>query len=121
MVTTALAVPVREGEVFDGKFRIERVIGGGGMGVVVAALNVALGTRVALKFVTSDVLVQPERLERLKREARAAARMESEHVVRVLDLGGLEGATPYIVLEYLEGVDLAQLVEREGRLPVVRA
>ena len=85
---------VSVGDVIDGKYRVERVLGAGGMGVVVAAENIAIGSRVALKLLSADAKARPDRLERLRREARAAARLESDHVARVLDLGGLETANP---------------------------
>jgi serine/threonine-protein kinase len=121
LMPTPAAAPVREGDIFDGKFRVERVLGAGGMGVVVAAVHLGLGTRVALKFVGPDLQERPDRLDRLRREARAAAQIESEHVGRVLDLGGLDEGTPYVVLEYLDGCDLANLLDREGPLAPARA
>jgi eukaryotic-like serine/threonine-protein kinase len=120
---TELQQAVAVGDVVDGKYRVERMLGSGGMGVVVAAENLALGSRVALKLLSPEARARPDRLERLRREARAAARLEGDHVARVLDLGGIadDRATPYIVLEYLEGEDLAARLARGGRLPIARA
>jgi serine/threonine-protein kinase len=111
------------GDVVDGKYRVERVLGAGGMGVVVLAENLALGSRVALKLLSAEAQARPDRLERLRREARAAARLEGEHVARVLDLGGIGAgaARPYIVLEYLDGEDLAAHLARHGRMTIARA
>jgi tRNA A-37 threonylcarbamoyl transferase component Bud32 len=100
-----------------GKFRPLRVIGAGGMGVVVAAEHVQLHQRVALKFMQPEIVGQTEATGRFLREARAAASLRSEHVCRVIDLGQLEGGLPYIVMEYLEGESLEQLLARRGPLP----
>lgn len=89
------------------KFRVERVLGRGGMGVVVAATHLRLGQTVALKLLRSDRTTDETTKSRFLREARAAAAIESEHVVRVHDVGFLEDGTPYIVMEYLAGTDMA--------------
>ncbi|HYQ16347.1 MAG TPA: serine/threonine-protein kinase, partial [Polyangiaceae bacterium] len=99
--------PVRHGELLAGKYRVESVLGSGGMGVVVAAVHVELGQRVALKFVLPQALENPEVASRFLREARAAVKIDSEHVARVLDVGRLESGAPYMVMEYLEGTDLS--------------
>lgn len=88
---------VVEGQVLVGKFRVERVLGRGGMGVVVAATHLQLGERIALKFLLPEALVNPEAVERFAREARAAVRIKSEHVSRMLDVGTLDNGAPYIV------------------------
>ncbi|MCX5742860.1 MAG: serine/threonine-protein kinase [Proteobacteria bacterium] len=104
------------GAVVAGKYRLEREIGSGGMGVVYAATNVHLEQRVALKFLHGDAKT-PETVQRFWREARSAAKIQSEHVARVLDIGELE-STPYIVMEYLEGDDLEHVVAAQGPLAV---
>jgi eukaryotic-like serine/threonine-protein kinase len=109
--------PVRPGELVGGKYRVERTLGAGGMGVVVAATQIELDRPVALKFLLPKVLERPGLVTRFSREARAAAKLESEHVARVLDVGTLEGGAPYIVMEYLEGRDLASVVSSRGALP----
>src|SRR5437762_3347269 len=81
--------PVRPGDVLDGKYRVERVLGVGGMGVVVAATHVQLETRVALKFLLPEVLDHPQVVQRFAREARAAVQIQSEHVARVIDVSTL--------------------------------
>src|SRR3954464_15133461 len=101
---------VHEGQILAGKFRIERVLGIGGMGVVVAATHLQLDQRVALKFVLPAGLQNAEAVERFSREARAAVRLRSEHVARVLDVGTMESGSPYIVMEFLEGRDLADVI-----------
>src|SRR6185369_11580875 len=110
-----------EGEILAGKFRIERVIGRGGMGVVVAATHVQLGERVALKFLLPEALHNPEAVERFAREARAAVRIKSEHVARVSDVGMLENGAPYMVMEYLNGSDLSVWLAQRGPLPIEQA
>jgi eukaryotic-like serine/threonine-protein kinase len=111
-------VPVQEGEILAGKYRVERVLGVGGMGVVVAAHHLALDRRVAIKFLLSEASANPEVLARFAREARAAVKIESEHVARVIDVGALESGAPYMVMEYLVGNDLAHQVAAQGALPI---
>jgi tRNA A-37 threonylcarbamoyl transferase component Bud32 len=111
----------RAGEVLAGKYRIERVLGAGGMGVVVAAHHLQLDTKVAIKVLRPSMLEDREAMARFAREARAAARITNEHVARVLDVGSLETGAPYIVMEFLEGEDLACLLQRCGPLPIERA
>ena len=112
---------VQEGQILAGKFRIERVLGQGGMGIVVAATHLQLDERVALKFLLPDALANPEAVERFAREARASVKIKSEHVARVSDVGTLESVSPYMVMEYLHGEDLAAWVRRNGALPVPEA
>ena len=112
---------VQEGQILAGKFRIERVLGQGGMGVVVAATHLQLDERVALKFLLPDALANPEAVERFAREARAAVKIKSEHVARVSDVGTLESGSPYMVMEYLHGEDLAAWVRRNGAMAVPEA
>jgi serine/threonine-protein kinase len=109
---------VQEGDVLGGKYRVERVLGVGGMGVVVAAHHIQLGERVALKFLLPEALNNDEAVARFAREAQAAARIKSEHVARVTDVGTLPGGGPYIVMEYLDGGDLASWLKRWGALPI---
>jgi len=98
-----------------GKYRVNRLIGEGGMGWVVVATHLQLEQRVALKFLRSAK--NPEAVGRFLREARAAARIQSEHVARVSDVGTLENGLPYLVMEYLEGEDLSELIDAKGALP----
>jgi eukaryotic-like serine/threonine-protein kinase len=113
--------PVEIGEVIDGKYRIERLIGAGGMGLVMAAHDVALDRPVAVKFLHGLNSTTLEANSRFKREARAMAKLHSEHVIRILDVGTLPSGEPYMVMEHLEGVDLAQLVKQRGYLSVPEA
>ncbi len=109
------------GALIAGKFRVERVLGEGGMGVVVAAHHTALDQKVALKILRLGAAERPEIVERFLREARSAARLRTEHVARVIDVATLESGLPYIVLEYLEGADLDAWVRKNGPMPVERA
>ena len=105
---------VSPGDVVAGKYRVERVIGTGGMGVVVEAWHIHFEERVAIKFLFPQMGANEEALGRFEREARAAFKIKSEHVARVIDVGKLEGRAPYMVMEYLEGGDVAdRLTDRE--------
>jgi serine/threonine-protein kinase len=103
-----------------GKFRIDRVIGRGGMATVVGATHLRLDQPVALKVLLPDLVPDDDVVERFVREARASAQLRGEHVCRVSDVGMLEDDAPYIVMELLEGSDLASLA-LAGPLPVSRA
>jgi len=108
----------RPGDVVAGKYRILRVLGAGGMGIVVEAEHAELRQRVALKFLHPKVADLEVPVARLLREARAACSIRSEHVARVLDIGTLDGGSPYLVMEYLTGTDLRVVLGRRGRLPI---
>jgi eukaryotic-like serine/threonine-protein kinase len=114
-------LPVNPGAILIGKYRVERIIGQGGMGVVVKAHHVALNERVALKFLLPEYAAHPEASARFIREAQAAVRIKSEHVARVSDVGTLEGGSPYMVMEYLEGADVLQELERAGPMAAPEA
>jgi serine/threonine-protein kinase len=105
-----------EGDLLAGRFRLGRSLGGGGMGVVMAATHVDLGGQVALKFLRS--YSDKGEVERFMREARAAGRLRSEHVTRVFDVGRLESGMPFIVMEYLEGETLREVLRKRPVLPV---
>jgi eukaryotic-like serine/threonine-protein kinase len=108
------------GEIFDGKYRIERSIGHGAMAVVFEATHLQLQDRVAIKLLLPQWAQNAEWVERFMREGRAATRIRSEHVVRVFDVG-VVGKHPYLVMEYLEGSDLDQALETSGALPAALA
>jgi serine/threonine protein kinase len=116
-----MEAPVQPGDTLAGKYRVERMLGVGGMGVVVAAFDTLLERRVAIKFLLSEGTQNPEVVARFAREARSAARIESEHVARVIDVGALPSGAPYMVMEYLDGQDLARRVTDHGALPVEEA
>ncbi len=110
----------RAGEIIGGRYRVQGVIGSGGMGAVVSAEHIQLGEQVAIKFLSPHLAQDNASVERFVREARATSRIKSEHVVRVLDVGATPGAPPYIVMELLRGQDLSQLLEH-GPLAIVHA
>jgi serine/threonine-protein kinase len=114
-------LPVAIGAVVAGKYRVERVLGEGGMGVVAAARHMALGEPVALKFLHAAAAADADLVARFEREARTSASIRSEHVVRVTDVGELDSGAPFMVMEYLEGEDLGAIVERGPPLGLARA
>jgi serine/threonine-protein kinase len=120
-VTATDVAGVREGELLAGKYRVDRILGVGGMGVVVAAHHVDLDERVAIKFLLPDVLTDGQAVARFAREARAAVKIKSEHVAKVTDVGKLENGAPYMVMEYLDGIDLSAWLEQRGALPIEQA
>jgi serine/threonine protein kinase len=119
--TQSPVAPVKKGDVLAGKYRVEKVLGAGGMGIVVAARHIELNTLVALKFLLPEMLTDGEAVERFSREARAAVRLKSEHAVRVLDVGKLKSGAPFMVMELLAGQDLGQRLEGGGQLPIAEA
>ncbi|HEY6173944.1 MAG TPA: serine/threonine-protein kinase, partial [Kofleriaceae bacterium] len=106
------------GDVLAGKYRVEKILGIGGMGMVVAATHLELDQRVALKFMLPGAADSPETAARFLREARAAGRLNSDHVCRMVDLGRFDNGAPYIVMEYLQGESLAATLRRRGPLRV---
>jgi serine/threonine-protein kinase len=121
MNPSAAESPVQPGQVLAGRYRVEKVLGVGGMGVVVSARHLELDHRVAIKFLLPDILENAEAVSRFLREARAAVKIQNEHVARVSDVGTLETGAPYMVMEYLEGSDLSEHVRTQGPLPVEEA
>src|SRR5688572_10591381 len=109
------------GSTIAGRYRVERPIGEGAMGTVALARHVSLDETVAIKFLRPELRRDPVANARLSREAKALARIKSDHVARVLDVGVTLSVGPYMVMEYLEGTDLGELIESEGPLPVARA
>ncbi|MBX3222598.1 MAG: protein kinase [Labilithrix sp.] len=108
---------VKPGDVLGGKYKVERVLGVGGMGVVVAAKHVDLGQRVALKFMLKEAMADPSHAERFLREAKSAVQLKSLHTARVLDVGRLKNDEPFMVMEYLDGRDLDAELQARGPLP----
>ena len=105
---------VNPGDVLGGKYRVEKVIGEGGMGIVVSAMHLHLDERVAIKMLLPEAVRSPDIVGRFLREARAAVKIKSEHVARVTDVGTLDSGAPYMVMEYLAGSDLSEASERGG-------
>ena len=113
--------PVAVGDVVCGRYRIDRLIGAGSMGFVVAAWHLELDQPVAIKFLNPDVLERNEAAKRFRREVRATAKIKSEHVTRVIDVGALENGVPFMVMELLQGNNLEDELLRRGLLPVDEA
>ena len=117
-----LTSPVAQGEIVAGKYRVERVLGVGGMGVVVSARHTTLDQVVAIKFLVANELESHEvSIGRFLAEARAAARIESDYVCRVFDVGTLPTGVPFMVMEHLEGRDLDEEIAQRGQLELVEA
>jgi serine/threonine protein kinase len=112
-----LAPGVVQGEIIAEKYRVLRIVGRGGMGIVVAASQLSLDRTVAIKLIRSEWAERSLAVERLLREAKTVASIQSEHVARVLDVGTLDSGAPFIVMEYLEGHDLDKLLRRDGPMP----
>jgi serine/threonine-protein kinase len=110
----------RTGQLVREKYRLIRLLGSGGMGAVYEAEHVVVGRRFALKFLQPELVQNEDALARFRREARAAGSLDSEHVVAVTDFDRAEDGTPFLVMEYLAGESLAELLAREGPLPVPR-
>ena len=106
------------GEVIADKYRIERVLGQGGMGVVLAATHLHLGNEVAIKCLLPEAAQQPEALGRFVQEARTCARLRSDHIVRVYDVGTQASGAPFLVMELLDGNDLSEHLRDRGPLPI---
>jgi eukaryotic-like serine/threonine-protein kinase len=113
-----LEMPFLPGEIIAGKYEVQKLIGSGGMGYVVSALHVELGEVVALKFLRPEALAIEELIERFAREARAAAKIKSEHIARVFDVGALPDGAPFIVMEHLDGQDLCDVLHQQGPMPI---
>lgn len=107
---------LKVGDLLAGKYRVERILGEGGMGVVVAAHHELLDQHVAVKLLYQDI-ADREAQSRLLLEARAAAKLQSEHVARVVDVDTGADGLPFIVMELLEGADLCQIADARGALP----
>ncbi|XYI01835.1 serine/threonine protein kinase [Sorangium sp. So ce1128] len=109
---------IAPGTVIARKYRVERTIGRGGMGLVVEALHLDLDTRVAIKFLLPEFMSYTEAAERFMREARTVAKLQTHHVVRVLDVAALESGEPYMVMELLDGEDLACHAAEAGTIAI---
>jgi eukaryotic-like serine/threonine-protein kinase len=113
--------PIALGGIVAGKYRVDRVIGFGGMGIVCAASHLELGSTVAIKFIRPELGTDDRTVARFLTEARAAAQLHSQFACRVMDCGRLASGSPYIVMEYLVGQDLRSLVSTRGPLTIEEA
>ncbi len=112
------ALPIQVGTVLNGKYRIEGVLGEGGVGIVYCAQHLELDERVAIKFLKAESLRDSGIVARFAREAKAALSIKSEHVARIMDVGTSEAGAPFIVMEYLEGQDLNTALRERGTFTV---
>ena len=108
----------KSGDLIAGKYRIESIIGSGGMGVVMGATDMSLGRACAIKFLAPAKAKREGAVPRFVREARAAASIQNEHVVRVFEVGTLPNGNPFIVMELLRGQDLAQGLVSRGAVGI---
>ena len=106
------------GTIIGNKYRIDGLLGSGGMGVVYSAMHLELDAHVAIKVLRGELAKNDELSSQMLFEARAVARLSSLHVVRILDVARLPSGAPYIVMEQLRGTDLATLIEKSGPLPI---
>jgi serine/threonine-protein kinase len=113
--------PVRPGSLLDRDYRVERVLGEGGMGIVVAARDIRSEELVAIKLIRPERASNPQAVKRFLREARITLQLKSARTVRVLRLGQLASGLPYLVMEYLDGGTVASLLRERGALPVETA
>jgi serine/threonine protein kinase len=109
------------GALLSGRYQIKRLCGEGGMGRVYEAEHIEIGKRVAIKVLHPAYSRTPDLVERFRREARAASRIEHPNVVNVTDFGTTDDGSLFFVMEYIEGIELGLLIHREGAIPPVRA
>jgi eukaryotic-like serine/threonine-protein kinase len=119
-VNSADALDRLLGTTVAGKYRVERLLGRGGMGAVFQATNTAIGKRVALKFLI-DGAADDQAAQRFQREAEAASLVESEHIVQIFDSGSTDDGLPFLVMELLQGEDLRHRLKSVGKLAPAEA
>src|SRR5687768_7384870 len=108
---------LQAGQILADKYRIVRMVGHGGMGAVYEGENTRIRRRVAIKTLHAQVSGKADVLQRFEREAQAAGRIGSEHIVEVLDMGDLPDGSRFMVMEYLEGMTLGDRIVKCGRIP----
>lgn len=111
---TELPLPLSPGQVIGERYRVNDVLGGGGMGVVFSGTHVLLGTPVAIKLIHSELKHDGEAVQRFLNEARTSASLKGEHIARVFDVGILDSGEPYLVMEQLDGLGLDQYLQERG-------
>ncbi len=121
MSSSETELPCAVGDVIDGRYRIDALCAAGGMGTVFRATHLLLARPVAVKVISKRVLKLPGVAARFLREARLATQLESPHIVKVFDVAVLPSGAPYLVMEWLEGRDLSQVLTRSGPLPIETA
>ena len=100
-----------------GRYRIDSILGTGGMGLVVRATHIYMAQPVAIKFLRKDMVEDTGVVQRFLREAHATVRLRGDHIARVIDVGMLPDGTPFMVMEFLEGSDLNQILRHHGAQP----
>src|SRR5882724_10486520 len=114
------------GQIIDGKYRIVKMIGEGGMGAVYLGENVRINRKVAIKVLHASYTGNEEVMQRFEREAQAAGRIGNDHILEVLDIGQLADGDHFIIMEFLDGVPLSGRIKERGRLmpreatPIIR-
>lgn len=111
----------REGEILAGRYRIGRALGRGAMGIVVEAQHLHLGERVAIKFMTAERRGDPRAIARFREEARSARQLQSPHIVRIHEFDALDDGVPYMIMEFLPGMDLGRRLAHFGPAPLEQA
>ena len=106
------------GTILGETYRISRLIGIGGMGAIYEAAHIGAGKRVAVKMMSRELAAHPEALARFRREVQVTTELAHPHIIDVVDFGASPTGEPYLVMEYLEGEDLEQALERLGRMPL---
>src|SRR5882672_9324271 len=107
---------LQQGQILDGKYRIVRVIGEGGMGAVYEGENTRIRRRVAIKELHAGIAANAEMVQRFEREAQVAGTVGNDHILEILDLGALPTGERYMVMEYLDGETLTERIKARTRL-----
>ena len=113
-------IGLREKASFGSRYRIESLLGEGGMGAVYKAYDLEVGRTVALKVLRPEIATRPEAMQRFKQELLLASKISHKNILRIHDLGDIDGIK-FITMAFVEGSDLADLIEKTGRLPLERA
>ncbi len=116
MPETATSLPIALGEVLGGKYRVDGILGRGGMGIILRARHLELQQDVAIKLMRTHLLERPGLVKRFRREAQAASCLTGEHIVRVHDVGALSSGEPYMVMQLLHGQSLAARLEGGAKI-----
>ena len=111
-----MSVPSQIGDVIDGRYRLEKLVGRGGMGRVFEGHHILVGRKVAIKLLCSEIATEAIEVRRFYREAQSAAAVSHKGIVEILDVGFTEREEPYIVMECLEGENLGALIRQSGPL-----
>src|ERR1700727_115121 len=107
---------LESGHIIDGKYRLDRLIGTGGMGGGCEGGEILIRRRVAVKILHAASNGNVDAIRRFEREAQAAGEIGNDHILEVLDIGSLPNGDRYLIMEYLDGETLAARIERHGKL-----